>query len=405
MPQSDYLVRARSREGRLIEQRLKASSESEALQRVQQMGFAPLGVEPASQGWNREIRLGSGRVKLKDLAIMSRQMSTMLASGLPILRCLSVLAEQSESARLREVLAEVRASVERGSSLSEAMKDHREFPPLMVAMVQAGEVGGFLDTTMAQIAKSLEADLLLRGKIKAALTYPIAVFVIAILVVIGMLLFVVPVFEGLFESFGSELPAPTRFLVFLSGLLSNPLVLGPLLVIVIGGTLLYRRYKQTSEVRSVVDPIKFNLPVFGGLFRKVALARFARNFSALLRAGVPILTALDIVGDTSGNIVIARAVADVQVGVREGSGIAKPLESHSVFPEMVVDMIEVGEETGNLDEMLEKIADFYDQEVAATTEQLMALIEPIMVVILGGIVGGMIIALYLPIFSIFEVVQ
>ena len=405
MPQSDYLVRARSREGRLIEQRLKASSENEALQKIQQMGFAPLGVEPAGKGLNREIRFGSGRVKLKDLAIMSRQMSTMLASGLPILRCLSVLADQSESARLREVLTEVRASVERGTSLSESMSEHREFPPLMVAMVQAGETGGFLDTTMAEIAKSLEADLLLRGKIKAALTYPIAVFFIAILVVIGMLLFVVPVFEGLFDSFGSELPGPTQLLVSLSELISNPLFFGPTLVVLIGGVILYRRFKNTDGVRWVVDPIKFRLPVFGGLFRKVALARFSRNFSSLLRAGVPILTALDIVGDTSGNIVIARAVVDIQSGVREGSGIAKPLEAHSVFPEMVVDMIEVGEETGNLDEMLEKIADFYDQEVSATTDQLMALIEPIMVVILGGIVGGMIIALYLPIFSIFEVVQ
>jgi len=405
MPQSDYLVRARSREGRLIEQKLKSSSETEALQKIQQMGYAPLGVEPAGQGLNREIRLGSGRVKLKDLALMSRQMSTMLASGLPILRCLSVLAEQSESARLREILSETRASVERGTSLSEAMREHREFPPLMVAMVQAGETGGFLDATMAQIATSLEADLLLRGKIKAALTYPVAVFVIAILVVIGMLLFVVPVFEGLFESFGSELPGPTQFLVTLSQLISSPIVFIPTLVVVIGGGVLYRRYKAAPAVRSVIDPVKFRLPVFGGLFRKVALARFSRNFSSLLRAGVPILTSLDIVGETSGNIVIARAVTDIQTGVREGSGIAKPLEAHAVFPEMVVDMIQVGEETGNLDEMLEKIADFYDQEVSATTEQLMALIEPVMVVILGGIVGGMIIALYLPIFSIFEVVQ
>lgn len=405
MATTDFLVRARSRDGRLIEQRLKASTEAEALQRVQQMGFAPLAIEPAGQGWNREIRLGAGRVKLKDLAIATRQMSTMLASGLPVLRSLAVLAEQSESAKLREIFTEVRVAVERGASLSEAMAEHREFPPLMIAMVQAGEAGGFLDETMAQIAATLEADLMLRGKIKAALTYPIAVFFIAILVVIGMLLFVVPVFQGLFESFDSQLPAPTQFLVNLSEFLSNPIVLITIVVVVGGGIWLYRRNKTSPKVRAVVDPIKFRLPVFGGLFRKVALARFTRNFAGLLRAGVPILSALDIVGETSGNIIIARAAADIQDSVREGTGVAKALEGHSVFPEMVVDMIEVGEETGNLDEMLDKIADFFDQEVTATTEQLMALIEPVMILVLGAIVGGMIIALYLPIFTIFEVVQ
>lgn len=405
MPTTDFLVRARSRDGRLIEQRLKASTEAEALQRVQQMGFAPLAIEPAGKGWNREIRFGAGRVKLKDLAISTRQMSTMLASGLPVLRSLSVLAEQSESAKLQEIFTEVRIAVERGASLSEAMSEHREFPPLMIAMVQAGEAGGFLDDTMAQIAVTLEADLLLRGKIKAALTYPIAVFFIAILVVIGMLLFVVPVFEGLFESFDSELPAPTKILVNLSEFVSNPIVLITSAVLVGGGVWFYRRNKTSPKVRAVVDPIKFRLPVFGGLFRKVALARFTRNFAGLLRAGVPILTALDIVGETSGNIIIARAAADIQDSVREGNGVAKALESHPVFPDMVVDMIEVGEETGNLDEMLDKIADFFDQEVTATTEQLMALIEPVMILVLGAVVGGMIIALYLPIFSIFEVVQ
>jgi type IV pilus assembly protein PilC len=388
MPTTDFLVRARSRDGRLIEQRLKASTESEALQRVQQMGFAPLAVEQARQGLNREIRFGSGRVKLKDLAVATRQMSTMLASGLPVLRSLSVLAEQSESAKLREIFTDVRLGVERGASLSEAMSEHREFPPLMIAMVQAGEAGGFLDETMAQIAATLEADLLLRGKIKAALTYPVAVFFIAILVVIGMLLFVVPVFEGLFESFDSELPAPTQFLVNMSDFLSNPIVLITIVTVVVGGTLLYRRNKAKPAVRSVVDPIKFRLPVFGGLFRKVALARFTRNFAGLLRAGVPILSALDIVGETSGNIIIGRAAADIQESVREGTGVAKALESHPVFPEMVVDMIEVGEETGNLDEMLDKIADFFDQEVTATTEQLMALIEPVMILVLGGPVAN-----------------
>lgn len=405
MPQSDYLVRARSRDGRLIEQRLTAATESEATSRVQQMGLVPLSVERTQQGLNREIRLGKGRVKLKDLAIFARQFAVMIAAGLPILRALSILSEQSESVRLREILSSVRASVEKGSSLSEAMAEHSEFPPLMVAMVEAGEAGGFLDATMVQIAETFEADLYLRGKIKAALTYPIAVGAIAVIVVIAMLIFVVPVFEEMFASFGSELPAPTQFLVNLSALLTNPLFTVPVVIGLVAAIVLFRRNRQTPKVRAVVDPLKFRIPVFGSLFRKVALARFAHSLASLLRAGVPILTSLDIVGETSGNVVLTRAAVDISQSVRDGTGISRALESHPVFPEMVVDMISVGEETGNLDEMLDRVADFYDQQVEATTEQLTALIEPIMILLLGGVVGGMIVALYLPIFSIFEVVN
>jgi type IV pilus assembly protein PilC len=213
------------------------------------------------------------------------------------------------------------------------------------------------------------------------------------------------VFAELFASFGGSLPLPTQILVNLSDLVKNPLFFIPVLLIVIGGGLLYRAKRHSPRVRAVVDPMKFRLPVFGPLMRKVAIARFTRNFSTLMHAGVPILTALDIVGDTSGNVVIARAVASVKESVRQGTGISRPLSEHPVFPEMVVQMIAVGEDTGALDSMLQKIADFYDQEVEATTEQLTALIEPIMILVLGGVVGAMIVAMYLPIFQIFELVQ
>lgn len=406
MPLTEYVVQSRSRDGRLIESTVKAFTETEALTRTRQLGLTPLAVKAKpSTGLNMEIRIGKGKVKPKDLAVFSRQFATMLAAGLPILRCLTILSEQSESLRLRELLALVREDVEQGLPLSAAMAKHREFPPLMVAMVEAGEVGGFLDTTMIRIAESLEADVILRSKIKSALTYPVAVGIIAVLIVTGMLIFVVPVFEEMFASFGGELPAPTQFLVTLSGLIKNPMFFIPVLVIVIGGSTLYRRNKHKQGVRNVVDPLKFKIPVFGKLFHKVALARFTRSLATLLGAGVPILQALDIVGDTAGNVLVTRATESVKESVRQGTGMSRPLADHPIFPEMVVQMIAVGEDTGALDEMLEKVADFYDQEVEATTEQLMALIEPIMIMILGGLVGGMIVALYLPMFKIFELIN
>lgn len=405
MPQTEYLVKSRARTGRLIESKITATSEADAIARVRATGMTPIAVEVTNKGLNRSIQLTKPRVKLKDLAIFSRQFATMLSSGLPILRCLRILADQSTNPALQDLLRTITSDVERGDSLSIAMARHKEFPPLMVSMIRAGEVGGFLDSTMLEIASAFEADVLLRGKIKAALTYPIAVGVIAIVIVIGMLIFVVPVFDSMFAQLGGELPAPTQFLVNLSDLIKNPLFSVPVVAAVIFAVIWYRNHKTDLRVRGIVDPLKFRLPVFGQLFQKIALSRFTRNFSTLLAAGVPVLTALDIVGDTSGNVIIARAVKSVKESVRQGAGMAAPLSEHAVFPEMVVQMISVGEDTGALDSMLKKIAEFYDQEVTATTEQLMALIEPIMIVVLGSLVGGMIIALYLPIFKIFDLVN
>jgi len=405
MSQTEYLVKSRARTGRLIESKITATSEADAIARVRATGMTPIAVEVTNKGLNRSIQLTKPRVKLKDLAIFSRQFATMLSSGLPILRCLRILSDQSTNPALQALLRSITSDVERGDSLSISMARHKEFPPLMVSMIRAGEVGGFLDTTMLEIAAAFEADVLLRGKIKAALTYPIAVGVIAIVIVIGMLIFVVPVFDSMFTQLGGELPAPTRFLVNLSNLIKNPIFSVPVLAAVIFAVIWYRNHKTDLKVRNIIDPLKFRLPVFGNLFQKIALSRFTRNFSTLLAAGVPVLTALDIVGDTSGNVIIARAVNSVKESVRQGAGMAAPLSEHEVFPEMVVQMISVGEDTGALDSMLKKIAEFYDQEVTATTEQLMALIEPIMIVVLGSLVGGMIIALYLPIFKIFDLVK
>ena len=404
MSQTEYVIKARSRNGRLVESKVRATSEAEALSIVRQQGALPIAVEPAKTGLNREIHLTKPRVKLKDLAVASRQMATMLASGLPILRCLTVLADQTDNRALEALWLDVRSSVEQGSSLSEAMADHREFPPLMVSMVRAGETGGFLDGAMIQVAEALEAEVKLKSRIRSAMTYPIAVAIITVIIVTGLLLFVVPVFAGMFDSFGAELPLPTRILVAISGMLTNPFVIIPAILILIGLVLWYRRYRNAPAVRNVLDPLKFRLPVFGPLFKKVALARFTRTLSTLLKAGVPVMTALDIVGDTAGNVVIARAVDDVKESVREGAGMAAPFARHDVFPQMVVQMIAVGEDTGALDEMLSKVADFYDQEAEATTEQLTALIEPLLIVVLGIVVGGIVVSLYLPMFTLYDLV-
>jgi type IV pilus assembly protein PilC len=335
---------------------------------------------------------------------MSRQFATLINSGLSLLRALTILSEQTENTALAGVLAEVRNEGETGSSLSGGLAKHpKVFPPLMVNMVKAGEVGGFLDAVLLQLAANYEAEVKLRGKIKAAMTYPTVVFVMAILAVTGMLLFIVPVFAGLFEQLGGTLPAPTRLLVFLSNILKTFM---PFIIIaMIGAFITWKRIKHKEQVRNFVDPLKLKMPVFGPLFQKVALSRFARNLGTMMHSGVPILQALEIVSDTTGNMVLTRAVRDVQESVRGGESLAAPLKNHAVFPPMVVQMMAVGEDTGALDSMLHKISEFYDQEVEATTEALTALIEPLMIAFLGGIVGSMIVALYMPIFKIFDLIK
>jgi len=328
----------------------------------------------------------------------------MINSGLSLLRSLTILTEQTENKKLAGIISEVRNDIETGSSLSVAMAKHRDvFPPLMVNMCKAGEVGGFLDSVLLQIANNYEAEVRLKSKIKSAMTYPVMVLIMAVLAVIGMLTFIVPVFEGMFESMGATLPPPTRLLVFLSNQMT---VVIPLLVIgAIAFSITWKKIKHDDRVRGVVDPLKLKLPVFGLLFQKVAMARFARNLGTMMQSGVPILQSLDIVAETTGNIVLERATRAVQESVRNGESLTGPLTEHPVFPPMVVQMMAVGEDTGALDTMLHKISEFYDQEVEATTESLTALLEPLMIAFLGAIVGGMIVALYMPIFKIFELIE
>ncbi|GAA3637647.1 type II secretion system F family protein [Kineosporia mesophila] len=400
-----YEYSYRDKQGKLLKGKLEAPSEEVLVQRLRQQGFAPLKVKQANTGLSVEIKLpGSNKVDLKDLAIMSRQFATMIDSGLSLLKSLSILAEQTESVPLAKVLNEVRADVEAGGALSSAMAKHaRVFPPLMVNMCRAGEVGGFLDQVLLQIAQNMESEVKLRAKIKSAMTYPVVVFVISIVAVIGMLLFIVPTFSNMFATLGGTLPAPTRALVFLSSAMK---VGAPILIVVaIPASIVWGRIKGKESVRQIVDPLKLKVPIFGDLFRKVAISRFSRNLGTMLHAGVPILRSLEIVGEAAGNVVIRDAAKAVEESVRQGKPLAAPLSEHKVFPPMVVQMLAVGEDTGAMDNMLHKIAEFYDQEVEATTEALTSIIEPLMIAVLGSIIGAMIVALYMPIFSVFNLIS
>ncbi|GAA2248254.1 type II secretion system F family protein [Rarobacter faecitabidus] len=401
----DYEVR--DKQGSVVKGKMEGPSEAAVAQRLMANGGSPISItEVKTGGLNSDITIPglTDKVGLKDIAIMSRQLATMINAGLSLIRALTILTDQTENKTLQGILNQVRNDVETGVSFSAALAKHpKVFPPLMINMVKAGETGGFLDQTLLSVAKNFEDEVKLKGKIKSAMTYPVVVFVVAILATVGMLLFIVPVFADMFASLGGALPAPTQLLVVLSGFLKVGII--PLVIIVIVGFIWWNKVKHKKSVREKIDPFKLRAPVFGKLTQKIAVARFTRNLGAMLRAGVPILQALEIVGETSGNMVVEKAALDVMDSVRKGKSLTAPLSEHSVFPPMVVQMMSVGEDTGALDDMLEKIAEFYDAEVESTTEQLTSLIEPLMILVIGGIVGGMVIALYMPIFSIFNLIQ
>lgn len=367
----------------------------------------PLEIEPAGKGIRREISLPSfrGRTTLKDLAILSRQFASMTAAGLTLLRSLAILGEQTEKPKLREAIDTIASDVQNGVTLSTAMSRHPEhFPSLMINMIRAGETGGFLDDALARIARMYEADASLRAKIKSAMTYPVIVLVFSMLLGTGVLIFIVPVFEKMFRQLGGQLPLPTQVMVTLS---HSMWFVGPLFLIACAvGIRVYRKAVRTSPAfRLKVDRLKLRLPVFGTLFTKLAISRWARNLSTLLSVGVPIMRALEIVGGAAGNAVVAEAMTDVRAAVRSGAPISKPLALQPLFPRMVVQMIEVGEQTGQTAEMLDKVGDFYDEEVATATESLSSALEPLMVVLLGAVIGVMVVCLYLPMFSIYQNIQ
>jgi type II secretory pathway component PulF len=402
----DY--RGRDVAGKLVKGRLDAASEGAVVARLRGMGVSPIDISEAKagSGLQTEIKIPGFEkgVGLKDLAIMARQASTMLSSGLSLLRALTILTDQTDNKKLKGVLAKVRDEVEHGVSFSDAVsKFPVDFPPIMINMIRAGETGGFLDQAMDSIATNFEKEHKLRSTIKSAMTYPVVVLCMSLAAVVIMLVFIVPIFQDMFSSLGGKLPLPTMMLVYLSHAM---VYVGPVLAVaIIAGWFWWRANKNTDRVRAFVDPLKLKLPVFGQLNRKIVMARFSRNLSNMIGAGVPILEALSIAGQVSNNFVVEKALNRVSESVRKGESIAAPLERETVFPTMVSQMIAVGEDAGSMELMLERIATFYDNEVESTTEALTSLIEPLLIAFLGVVVGGMIVALYLPIFQISTLIK
>lgn len=396
------------RDGNKVKGVLDASSEAQAIQQLKGRGVIPdvLAQKGAGTGLQKEITIPALErgPSLKDLALLTRQLSTMVSAGVSILRALTIVKDQVDNTRLRTTLTEVSAKVESGVALSDALEDFPlVIPPIMVHLVRAGETGGFLDKSLIMVADNFEAETKLRSKVKAALTYPIVVLIIALVGVAAMLILIVPVFEAMFADLGSSLPAPTQLLVDLSH--AMPVVVPVALVVGIIFSIWWARNKNTDAVRKVLDPVKLKVPVFGKLNRKIALTRFTRNFATMLASGVPLMQSLSIVGATSGNYVVSSSLDIVQENVRQGHSIGASLAEAEIFPEMLVQMVGIGEESGSIDAMLEKTADFYDDEVETMSSQLTALLEPLMLVFMGALLGFMIVALYLPMFMIFQSIQ
>ncbi|NND04104.1 MAG: type II secretion system F family protein [Acidimicrobiia bacterium] len=403
MASSTFTYKVRDKNGAIVSGEIEGASTAVVAKALRERGMIPLQVEEKQSSiLQTEIKIPglAKRVKQREIVIFSRQFATMVNSGLSLIRALSVLEEQTESVPFREVLSKVRTDVERGTSLSAAMDRHpKVFTDLYISMIRAGEIGGVLDETLLRLADILEAQMNLRSKIRSAMAYPAVIGLLIVAVTTAMIVFVVPVFTNLYAELGdAELPFATKLLVGLSNVLTSYWWL----VMALTGLAIwgFRRWITTEQGRLHWDTIKLKLPVFGKLAHKTALSRFSRTLAVLSRTGVPILQAIDIVADTSGNQLVAKALDEVKESVRSGESLAQPLSRHSVFPPMIVQMMTVGEETGELDGMLAKVADFYEREVEDTVSALTSLIEPLLIVVMGISVGAILISLYLPIFNI-----
>jgi type IV pilus assembly protein PilC len=368
-------------------------------------GLKVMALEEKKSGLQMELRLGPKRVKASELTVMSRQLATMISSGMTLLRAFYVLEEQIENQLLRETVSAVREDIEAGLNFSDALERHpKVFNPLYVAMVRSGETGGVLEEALERISDQLEKDDSLRRQVKSAMAYPVVVFTFAMLVLIGMIAFIVPVFVGVFEDFGGELPLITRFTVGLSNAVTGQWYI--LIAVAVGGFVGFRKWKSSSWGRPQWDQFRLRIPFnIGKTVQKIALARWSRTFSALYGAGVPIMQAIEVTGQTAGNAVVDRAMADVIESVKSGGSIAAPLKNAPIFPPMVAQMIAIGEETGNLDTMLSKVADFYEDEVAAAIKALTSILEPVMIVLVGGIVGFIVVAMYMPMFKVYDSIK
>ena len=400
-----YTYRALDKQGEIVQDKLEGSGEMAVAHELRQQGLLVIDVKEQSVA-QKDILAPFKGIKLGDLVVFSRQLATMINAGLPIVRALYVLSEQTENPKLKDVVVAVRKDVEAGSSLSEALEKHPEvFSRLYTEMVKAGEIGGILDGVLLRLADQLERDQDLRRKIRSAMTYPIVVLILAILAASFMLIFIVPVFAKMFQDLGGTLPLPTRICMLISDILTS--IWG---VLVYAGmalaVVMFLRWKKSESGRKVWGRAVLRIPAkIGDVVKKATLARFARTLATLSAAGVPILQSIEITATSSGNWVVEKALLKSRDAIREGIPIYKPLETEPVFPPMVTRMIAVGEETGDIDGMLTKIAEFYESEVDAAVKALTSIIEPLMIVVVGGIVGAIVISMYLPMFKIFELIE
>ena len=391
-----YLYQGRTVRGTLERGEVEAASVAAARAQLVRRRIRPIMIKPKRAGFT--IPLIGGRVSQKEVAVFTRQFATMIEAGLPLVQCLSILGKQQTNKEFERILKDVKESVEGGSTLSDALKRHpRVFNDLYVNLVAAGEVAGILDNILNRLATYMEKALKLKGQVKSAMIYPAAIMTVAVGVVAVLLIVVIPVFAKMFADFGAKLPPLTLFVIALSYILKNN-------ILYIGGFLValavaFMQIRRTRGGRLMIDKAFLGLPIFGPLFRKIAVARFSRTLGTMVQSGVAILDALEICAKTAGNIIIEEALLRARASIAQGKTIAEPLEESGVFPPMVVQMVAVGEATGNLDAMLAKIADFYDEEVDVAVKGLTSLLEPVMIVFMGVIIGFLVISMYMPIFT------
>jgi len=394
-----YVWKGTNSQGRVRKGEIEAKDEASAQQLLKRQNISITSVKPKPKDILENVAFLQPKVSTKDLILFTRQFSTMIDAGLPLMQGLEILASQCENPTFKKILAQIKNDVEGGSTFSDSLQKHpKVYDKLYCNLVAAGELGGILDTILQRLAAYIEKNAKLVAKVKGAMVYPAAIAAIAVVVVLVMLIFVIPVFAEMFESFGGELPGLTQGVMDLSDLLISHWWKMLLVGIALGFA--FMKLKKTDRGEYLWDKLTLNVPVLGSLLRKVAVAKFTRTLGTMLSSGVPILDGLDIVGKTAGNRIVEDAINETRVSISEGKNIAEPMMDSGVFPPMVCQMIAVGESTGALDAMLGKIADFYEEEVDQAVETLTSLIEPIMMVFLGGTVGTMLIAMYLPIFKI-----
>lgn len=400
----EFVYKGINRKGQKVQGEIEADNLAIARQLLERQGFSLKTLKPKPKDLLEYIPVLQEKVKEKDLVLFTRQFSTMIDAGLPIIQCLEILRDQTENKAFRKVLRALKKDVEEGATFSEALRKHpKVFDQLFVNLVAAGEAGGILDVTLTRLAAYLEKVASLKKKVRGAMTYPAIVVAIAVIVIAVILVYVIPVFAGLFRDAGVSLPTLTLVVMNLSDFAKNYIHWMILGVVMLG--FVFQRFRKTSRGRDLTDRLFLKIPVFGALLKKVALARVTRTLGTMLGSGVPILESMELVAATSGNAVIEKAVLQAQQAVSQGRTLSDPLSESGIFPPMVVHMVSVGEATGALDSMLAKVADFYDEEVDATVEALTSLLEPMLIVFLGVTIGGLLVAMYMPIFQLADVVS